>query len=82
MAMTQGLLGKLVADHAQPDLRGSAFGLFNLASGVAILVASVVAGLMWDRLGPGATFLIGAAFAAIALFLIARHGDRRRNMSG
>ncbi|MGY2733381.1 MFS transporter [Sphingomonas sp. UYP23] len=73
MAMTQGLLAKLVADHAQPELRGSAFGLFNLAGGVAMLVASVVAGLMWDRLGPGATFLTGAAFAVIALLLVARY---------
>src|SRR4051812_131833 len=57
MALTQGLLAKLVADCAPDRLRGSAFGLFNLASGVAMLAASVLAGLLWDRLGPAATFL-------------------------
>jgi MFS family permease len=67
MALTQGLLSKLVADAAPPPLRASAFGLFNLASGGALLAASVVAGLLWDRYGPQATFLAGAAFAALAL---------------
>ncbi|CAM3217241.1 Inner membrane transport protein YajR [Sphingomonas antarctica] len=76
MALTQGLLAKLIADHAQPELRGSAFGLFNLASGIALLFASVVAGLVWDRAGPDATFLTGAAFAAFALFLVARYGSQ------
>jgi MFS family permease len=69
MALTQGLLGKLVADAAPPRLRGSAFGLFNLAAGLAMLVASVVAGLLWDRLGPPATFVAGGGFAALALLL-------------
>ena len=67
MALTQGLMAKLVADRAPPELRGSAFGVFNLAAGLALLAASVVAGLMWDRLGPSATFLAGAGFAACAL---------------
>ena len=71
MALTQGLMAKLVADRAPPDLRGSAFGAFNLAAGLALLAASVVAGLMWDRLGPGATFLAGAGFAAVALIGLA-----------
>lgn len=73
MALTQGLLAKLVADRAPPDLRGSAFGLFNLAGGIALLFASVIAGLVWDRFGSDATFLTGAAFALIALVLIARN---------
>lgn len=67
MALTQGLLAKLVADRAPLNLRGSAFGVFNLAAGVAMLVASVLAGLLWDRVGANATFLAGAGFAAIAL---------------
>ena len=67
MALTQGLFAKLVAGSAPDRLRGSAFGLFNLASGLAALAASVVAGLLWDRFGSGATFLAGAGFAAQTL---------------
>ncbi|MFL6856432.1 MAG: MFS transporter [Allosphingosinicella sp.] len=70
MALTQGLLAKLVADCAPDRLRGSAFGLFNLASGVAMLAASVLAGLLWDEVGPAATFLAGGGFAALALLLV------------
>lgn len=66
LAGTQGLLSKLVADTAPPDLRGSAFGVFNLVSGVSLLLASVIAGALWTALGPSATFFVGAAFAAIA----------------
>jgi MFS family permease len=76
MAMTQGLMARLVADRAPERLRGSAFGLFNLASGAALLVASVAAGLIWDRFGPASTFLTGAGFAGAALLLLA--GVRRR----
>lgn len=67
MAMTQGLLAAMVADTAPADLRGTAFGVFNLASGVALLLASALAGLLWDRWGAPATFVAGAAFAAAAL---------------
>jgi MFS family permease len=70
MAMTQGLLAKLVAEHAPDQLRGSAFGLFNLATGVALLIASIVAGILWDQLGASATFLAGAFFAALAGVLV------------
>lgn len=66
MGLSQGLLSALVADTAPEDLRGTAFGLFNLATGGATLAASVVAGLLWDAAGPTATFLAGAAFAALA----------------
>lgn len=66
MALTQGLMAKLVADRAPPELRGSAFGMFNLAAGVAMLFASVVAGLLWDRLSASSTFLAGAGFATFA----------------
>lgn len=70
MAMTQGLLAKLVAERTPDELRGSAFGLFNLATGVAMLGASVVAGLMWDGVSPQATFLAGAGFAAAACLML------------
>jgi MFS family permease len=70
MALTQGLLAKLVANHAPDSLRGSAFGIFNLATGLALLFASTVAGLLWDRLGSQATFLTGASFAGLAFLLL------------
>jgi MFS family permease len=66
MAFTQGLLSKLVADIAPAELRGTAFGVFNLVGGGALLLASVIAGAIWSALGPSATFLAGAAFAAVA----------------
>lgn len=72
MGMTQGLLSTMVADVAPADLRGTAFGFFNLVSGVAMLIASVVAGLFWDRLGAPATFYAGAVFCVIALIGLAR----------
>ena len=78
MAMTQGLLATMVADTAPADLRGTAFGMFNLVSGVALLVASGLAGLLWDRLGASATFGAGILFATLALAGVlvqsARHG--------
>jgi MFS family permease len=67
MGMTQGLLATLVADTAPPDLRGTAYGFFNLVSGIAMLIASATAGLLWDRLGASFTFHAGAAFSALAL---------------
>lgn len=65
MGMTQGLLAAMVADTAPADLRGTAFGLFNLVSGVAMLLASAIAGLLWEQLGSQATFLAGAGFALL-----------------
>ena len=71
MGMTQGLLATMVADTAPPDLRGTAYGFFNLVSGVAMLVASVCAGWLWDRFGAPATFHAGIAFCAVALVALA-----------
>ena len=68
LALTQGLLSKIVAEHAPQALRGSAFGVFHLATGLALLCASVIAGLLWDQLGAPATFMAGAGFATIAGF--------------
>lgn len=67
MGFTQGLLASLVADTAPPELRGTGFGVFNLASGVALLLASLVAGYLWDAAGPAATFLGGALIATLTL---------------
>ncbi len=70
LGMTQGLLAAMVAHTAPADLRGTAFGAFNLVSGVALLVASVLAGLLWDHLGAAATFLAGAAFCTVTLLCL------------
>ena len=67
MGLTQGVLTALVADAAPERLRGTAFGVFNLAGGAALLAASVLAGGMWTAFGPPATFAAGAGFAALAL---------------
>jgi MFS family permease len=67
MGMTQGLLAAMVADTAPAPLRGTAFGLFNLASGLAMLVASALAGWLWDHFGAAATFYAGAGFCVLAI---------------
>ncbi len=67
MGFTQGLLATLVAETAPAELRGTAFGLFNLMTGVALLLASIIAGVLWDVTGPQGTFLAGAAFSVLTL---------------
>ncbi len=78
MGMTQGLLAAMVADTAPADLRGTAYGFFNLVSGLAMLASSVIAGLLWHRLGSAFTFYVGAVFAAVTLVAIALHAPRTR----
>jgi MFS family permease len=76
MGFTQGLFAAMIADTATPHLRGTAFGVFNMAGGLAMLMASVIAGLLWDLFGAPATFLVGAIFATMTLgvyVLIRRH---------
>jgi MFS family permease len=80
MGLTQGLLSTLVADTAPQDLRGTAFGVFNLVSGLALLLGSVLAGVLWDSMGSAATFLAGAGFAVLTLLgLAAVKPDQRRH---
>ena len=67
MGFTQGVFATLVADAAPPELRATAFGIFNLLSGIALLAASVLAGALWDMAGPAATFGAGAGLTALAL---------------
>jgi len=67
MGFTQGLFATLVADASPPGLRGTAFGLFNLLTGLAMLAASIIAGALWDAYGPAGTFFAGLAFALVAL---------------
>jgi MFS family permease len=80
LGMTQGLLAAMIADTAPEDLRGTAYGFFNLASGIALLVASALAGLLWDSFGAAFTFVAGGIFSAAALAAIvlrkARQGGR------
>jgi MFS family permease len=71
MGMTQGLLATMVADTAPADLRGTAYGFFNLMSGLAMLAASVIAGWLWDQSGPAFTFYAGAAFCVLACAVLA-----------
>ena len=70
MGLTQGLLATLVAETSPDNLRGTAFGLFNLLTGAAVLVSSAIAGALWTTVGPAATFLSGAGFAGLAILLL------------
>jgi MFS family permease len=80
MGLTQGLISALIADTAPAELRGTAFGIFNLVTGVALLAGSVIAGALWDAVGAQGTFLAGAAFALLAA--IGLLGLRRPDRSG
>ena len=82
MALTQGLLAALVAATAPADLRGTAFGVFNLVSGVALLIASALAGLLWEAIGPAATFLAGAGFTAVAWAALAWQSGQVPRLDG
>ncbi|RDK01082.1 MFS transporter [Paraburkholderia lacunae] len=81
MGLTQGLLATMVAHTAPPDLKGTAFGFFNLMSGLATLVASVVAGGLWDRFGAMATFYAGAAFCVLTLCALAAGAKWQRGFA-
>jgi len=78
MGLTQGLVAALVADAAPPERRGTAFGLYNLATGAALFAASALAGLLWDLFGAAITFTVGGAIAAVALAWLAVFGIQKR----
>lgn len=78
MGMTQGLLAAMVADTAPDELRGTAYGLFNLLSGLALLLSSVIAGLLWDTMGSAFTLYAGAGFAALTLLGMAMRPAPKR----
>jgi len=71
LAFSQGLLAALVADTAPADRRGTAFGVFNLVTGIVLLAASALAGVLWELVGPAATFLAGAGFSVLAAIMLA-----------
>ena len=81
MALTQGLFPKLVADVATDRLRGTAFGVFHVTTGVALLFASVIAGGLWSQAGPPATFYAGAAFVGLAMAGIVSHWSAPRRVA-
>jgi len=82
MGLTQGLLAALVAGAAPADLRGTAFGVYNLVCGVALLVASALAGWLWDTFGPAETFYAGAVLTAAALLLLGFRGGDVGKLAG
>jgi MFS family permease len=82
MGLTQGLLSALVAGAAPSDLRGTAFGVFNLVCGLALLFASAFAGWLWDVAGPATTFYAGGAFTVVAWIGLLRHGRKAAKLKG
>jgi MFS family permease len=76
LGMTQGLLARMVADSAPADLRGTAYGFFNLMSGIALLISNGAAGLLWDQFGPAFTFYAGAGFCVVTLMGLAWQSSR------
>jgi MFS family permease len=78
MALTQGIFARLIADSAPPHLRATSFGAFYFVSGIATLLASLGAGLIWDRHGAHATFIAGAGLAAVAMAMLSLLPDERR----
>jgi len=82
LAFTQGVLSAMIADSAPGELRGTAYGVFNFATGVALLAASAVAGALWDAYGSTATFLAGAGFAFLSLVGLAIVRGRIRPRDG
>jgi MFS family permease len=82
MALTQGIFSRMIADSAPEELRATSFGAFWFVTGVASLLASLGAGWLWDRQGPSATFLTGAAIAAVALAMLSLLEDRQASDNG
>ena len=77
MALTQGIFSRMIADSAPEHLRATSFGAFWFVSGIATLLASLGAGMLWDRHGPSATFVTSAAVAGAALAMLSLLQDRR-----
>jgi MFS family permease len=79
MALTQGIFARMIADSAPDGLRGTSFGAFYFVTGIATLLASLAAGLIWDREGAAATFIASAAVAAVAWAMLSLLPDERRS---
>ena len=78
MALTQGIFARLIADSAPAHLRATSFGAFHFAAGIATMLASLGAGLLWDRHGPDATFIAGSAVAAVAMAMLSLLPEERK----
>src|SRR5205085_7857481 len=78
MALTQGIFARMIADSAPERLRATSFGAFWFVTGIASLLASLGAGLLWDREGSSATFLTSAGIAAVALAMLSLLNEERR----
>jgi MFS family permease len=78
MGITQGLLSTMIADVAPVDLRGTAYGFFSLVCGIALLIASIVAGFLWDQFGAAFTFYAGAGFCVITLIALTWYARFRK----
>jgi MFS family permease len=76
MALTQGIFSRMIADSAPEHLRATSFGAFWFVTGIASLLASLGAGLLWDREGPSATFIASAIVAAVALAMLSLLEER------
>jgi MFS family permease len=76
MGLSQGLLAALIADTAPANSKGTAFGMFNLATGIVVLIGNIAAGFLWDSYGSRMTFLVGAAISLLALSMFAFAGLR------
>ena len=77
MGLSQGLITSLIADHAPVELRGTAFGAFHMSSGIALIAGGVIAGGLWDLVGPATTFLAGAALSLLPLVGVIAFNSRR-----
>lgn len=77
MGLTQGILASMVADTTDETYRGTAFGVFNLVSGLGLLFASGIAGLLWESIDPAASFLFAASIALLSVIIIMRQGEKR-----
>lgn len=78
MALTQGLFARMIADLAPPGLRATSFGAFHFATGIGALLASLGAGLLWDRSGPATAFAAAAAVAVVAAAMLSLLGPGAR----
>ena len=81
MGCTQGIFATMIAEVTPSELKGTGFGLFNLASGLFMLLASVIAGGLWDRYGPATAFYVGAAFSLCSLAMLSTHARWRADSS-
>ena len=82
MGFSQGTLSALVADATPRNLKGTAFGVFNLVCGVAMIPSNWLAGWLWQAHGAQTAFYVGAALATATLVLLVLTRHRSRPQTG